>query len=98
LYWFNASGTRKPTSSIVELRATTAKVNTKLVLAAFQDLLDCKQKNGGTCKYGDYKETVNRYHDLGNKWLTRQHLTYRMEHYNLLEKQGVPTNVASPIN
>jgi hypothetical protein len=55
----NPSGSRKPNMSVADFCATAAKAKTTIVVAAFQDLLKLKEKNGGACNYGDYTETIN---------------------------------------
>jgi hypothetical protein len=82
----SGTSTIKPIVSVASICATATKAKTMIAKAAFQDLLACRIKNGGTCNYGNYTETINRYHELGNKRLTRHHLTYRMECCNLSSK------------
>jgi hypothetical protein len=72
----------KPPIDSAVLAGTVKKVNRMIAKAAFQDLLDAIKKNGGNCNYGEYTQTINRYHELGHCWLKRRHLTYLMESHN----------------
>jgi hypothetical protein len=63
--------------------STSSKVKSCIVKAAFDYLLEHIKSNGGSCNYGDYKETIYRYHELGNTWLKQRHLNYRMERHKL---------------
>jgi hypothetical protein len=90
------------TSATGDVAATASKVELKIrrliIQTAFEELLQkftCNKDGIQTCAYGEYTKIIDKYHQIGHKWLKRRQLTYLMEQHI---KKGRVTNNSSSLN